>query len=441
MPSQQNIGLNAQDITVLTSAKNYRTELLSLIASAKIRIYITALYIQNDEAGREILHALYQAKQQHPVLDIKVFVDFHRAQRGLIGEKQHLGNRELYLALAKQYQQTIDIYGVPVKRKELMGVWHFKGMVFDNTVLYSGASINNIYFHQEEKYRLDRYYQIESEALSQSFCGLLDNIFVDNPLTPQLNNEKIASINELNPYLRQLKKLCKVSQFTVEPSTNEGAQPELNVTPLLGFGKRKNRLNKTISQLIQNSQSKLVMFTPYFNLPKPLLKEVTKALKRGVEVEFVIGDKKANDFYIENENDFSMIGIIPYIYETLLKRFLKRYRQYLQNGQLKLKLWQHDNNSFHLKGIVADNRWHLLTGSNLNPRAWSLDLENGLLIDDKAQLLQAKFADEYESICQHAQRIYCHSAIDEVADYPEKPQKLLKKLKMVQIDRILKRFL
>lgn len=37
------------------------------------------------------------------------------------------------------------IYGVPVKKERNLGVMHLKGFVFDNTVLYSGASINDVY--------------------------------------------------------------------------------------------------------------------------------------------------------------------------------------------------------------------------------------------------------------------------------------------------------
>ncbi len=35
--------------------------------------------------AREILEALYTAKQQRPELSITVIVDWHRAQRGRIG--------------------------------------------------------------------------------------------------------------------------------------------------------------------------------------------------------------------------------------------------------------------------------------------------------------------------------------------------------------------
>ncbi|EVU10582.1 phospholipase D family protein, partial [Vibrio parahaemolyticus V-223/04] len=59
-----------------------------------------------------------------------------------------------------------------------------------------------------------------------------------------------------------------------------------------------------------------------------------------------------------------------------------------------MHLWKHENNSFHLKGIWVDKRYMLLTGNNLNPRAWSLDLENGLLIQDDYANLTHKFEDE-----------------------------------------------
>ena len=142
----------------------------------KQRIFITALYLQDDEAGREILHALYQAKNNFPQLEINVFVDANRAQRGLIGEKSSLGNRALYMKLAQDYPQTINIYGVAVKRKEVFGVLHLKGMVFDDKLLYTGASINDIYLHQGERYRLDRYCTISSKPLTDSFCNYLTKI-------------------------------------------------------------------------------------------------------------------------------------------------------------------------------------------------------------------------------------------------------------------------
>lgn len=432
------IGMSGSDIKVIFSPKAYKQQLLWLISHAKKRIYIAALYLQDDNAGREILHAIYQAKIDNPTLDVKIFVDYHRAQRGLIGEKNGQGNRGLYLALAKQYQEVIEIYGVAVKGKELLGVLHLKGMVFDNIVLYSGASINDVYLHQETRYRLDRYYQFSAMALADSFCDYLQRTFVDSGFCPRLNIEILPSKQQQKRNIAHLKTLIKKSSFDI---TTDDVSTEIKVQPYVGCGSRNNTLNNAIRQVIQQSQDNLLIFTPYFNLPKPLAKDLVRALKRGVKVVLVIGDKTANDFYIADENEFTTIGIVPYLYEMLLLRFIKRWQRYIDSGLLEVRLWQDQDNSFHLKGLVADDRFHLLTGNNLNPRAWTLDLENGLLIDDIHGYLMPALTQEKEIIFQHTQIISHYKQMQKIKDYPEKPRKLLKKIQITQIDRILKRFL
>ncbi len=438
----KNILVKVNDIQVFSSPAQYKQQLLSLIASARTRIYITALYLQNDAAGVEILHALYQAKNNFPALDIKVFVDFHRAQRGLIGEKQSLGNRALYLELAEQYQQQIDIFGVAVKSKEVFGVLHLKGMVFDQQVFYTGASINDIYFHQQQRYRLDRYYQINSIGLSDSFCDYLMRYFVNSELAPKLNGETLPTKSQQKHIIQRLKALLRKSQYQI--SANSVAQAgynDINITPLAGCGHRRNRLNGMIQQVVQKTERELLLLTPYFNLPGPLARNINKALKRGVKVTLVIGDKTANDFYIPPTQPFSTIGLVPYLYEVLLARYLKKQQRFIDQGLLEIRLWQDGDNSFHLKGLVADQRYHLLTGSNLNPRAWSLDLENGLLLDDPQKTLMPAFEQELQIILMHTKVIKHYQEVEQIRDYPEKPRNLLKRLRMVQIDRVLKRFL
>ena len=441
----KNLVVSSDDIDIYSTPKEYKGQLLSLIASARQRIYISALYIQDDDAGREVLHALYQAKDKIPELDIKIFVDYHRGQRGLIGEKGSMGNRALYLALAEQYQQKIAIYGIAVKSKELFGVLHLKGMVFDNVLFYTGASINDIYMQQGTRYRLDRYYQINCAPLASSFCQYLTNLFVKSNLAPLLNELSLPNQAQQRRNIIALKSLLKKSAYQVE-FTDHNAESgvvtnPISIMPLIGYGRRKNQLNKVIRQTIKNTEKKLLILTPYFNLPPVLARDVIKALKRGVKITIVVGDKTANDFYIADENEFTAIGIVPYVYEILLKRFVKRYQHFIDNGLLNVYVWKNKNNSFHLKGIISDERYHLLTGSNLNPRAWSLDLENGLLLDDPLHGLMPKVSAELINIMEYAKPINHHSEIESMSDYPNKPKKLLKKIRLTQIDRILKRFL
>jgi len=441
----QEIIVDGGDVEFFTTPKEYKQQLLSLIEGARRRIFITALYLQDDEAGREILHALYQAKANFPTLEVNIFVDFNRGQRGLIGEKVSLGNRALYLKLAEEYPQTINIYGVAVKRKEVFGVLHLKGMVFDDKLFYTGASINDIYLHQGDKYRLDRYCAIQSATLADSFCHYLTDTFIDSGLAPLLNQETVPDALEQKKILAALKLRLKKSSYQVEQKQNTVQSKLVSdkalITPLVGFGRRKNKLNQATRHLVQNAKNDIVLFTPYFNLPHPLARDVIKALKRGVKITIVVGDKTANDFFIHNPEDFSTIGAIPYLYEMLLKRFVKRYQNFIDQGLLNIHLWKDNSNSFHLKGLRVDERYHLITGSNLNPRAWALDLENGLLVDDVSKQFLQKTDDELLGILVNTTKVTHFSDIESVNNYPEKPQKLLKKIRVAQIDRVLKRFL
>lgn len=430
--------VNSDAITILHTPAEYKEKLLTLIAEAKFRVYITALYLQNDEAGREITHALYQAKVANPSLDIKIFVDSHRAQRGLIGEKESLGNRAMYLEMEKEYQQSIDIHGVAVKNKELFGVLHLKGMVLDNTLFYTGASINDVYLNQGDKYRLDRYYLINSKPLANTFVGYLQHVFVNSELAPNLNKGSMPSVARQKKNINQLKHYLHKAKYQIE---EQELNDSIKIEPLVGFGKRRNLLNKKIRKVIQKSQHELTIFTPYFNLPKVVTKDLVKALRRGVNITITVGDKTANDFYIADEDKFSTIGIIPYIYEILLARFVKRWQRYIDKGQLTVRLWKHESNSYHLKGLISDRKYHLVTGSNINPRAWSLDLENGLMIEDENESLYEQVKQELNLIYQHTSVIKSANDLESVSDYPSKPKKLLKRLRLAQIDKLLKRLL
>ena len=131
------IPVMAENLEVLDSPRAYRETLLALIASARHRILLAALYLQDDDGGREVLGALYAAKAARPELEIAVFVDWHRAQRGLIGKAKSAGNAAMYREMAQRLGSGVKIYGVPVQRRELLGVMHLKGFIIDDTVLFS----------------------------------------------------------------------------------------------------------------------------------------------------------------------------------------------------------------------------------------------------------------------------------------------------------------
>ncbi|MBE0346504.1 CDP-diacylglycerol--serine O-phosphatidyltransferase [Pseudoalteromonas sp. McH1-7] len=431
-------GLSAQDCEVLTDAKQYHQTLLKLISQAKTRIYITALYLQDDEAGREVLHALHQAAQQNPALDVKVLVDFHRAQRGLIGAEKSEGNAKLYCDLKAQLGTQVEVYGVPVKAKELFGVLHLKGFVLDDTVLYSGASLNNVYLHQDDKYRLDRYFLIQHPELADSFCDFTDKVLIASDAVPRLDIRPLPTLLDIRTEQKQLMKQLKKASYDVSKATSWSG---LTVRPFLGFGRRTNKLNRLIKALFDTTEQELVLYTPYFNFPAPLLRSLRRLLKTGKKVTIVVGDKTANDFYISPDQPFNRIAALPYLYETILYKFVKSQRRYINSGLLDVYLWQDGNNSFHLKGVSRDGNTHLMSGHNLNPRAWGLDIENGILIEDPEQAILPQIELEKQAVLQHCRRLNGHEDLETIADYPAPVKKLLGQAKRVKVDFIIKRFI
>ncbi len=432
------IPVAADRIQTLTEPAKFRETLLDLITQAKERILIATLYLQDDEAGREVLRALYDAKKSRPQLTVAVFVDFHRAQRGLIGKNKSLGNSTLYRDMARRLGPGVVVYGVPVQTQEIMGVMHLKGFILDDTVLYSGASLNNVYLHRSQCYRLDRYHVIQDRHLADSLAGLLLHVVRPSPAVHPLDTDApgAASLRDrINKFRRVL---AKTHYHMAEGTIRSG---EVGITPLLGLGSRDNELNAVLLNMIRHAQDHLVLFTPYFNLPGPLRRATDLKIWEGCEVTIVLGDKVANDFYIPPEEPFKPIGVLPYLYEGNLRRFCKTHQGAIDQRLLNVHLWRHEHHTFHLKGVLVDEDYALLTGNNINPRAWRLDLENGLLIHDPHKKLQQQHQAELKRIFAHTERLEHYSSLEAVESYPAPARRLLKRLGHARMDRLVNQVL
>lgn len=436
------VSIAPECIQTLAGPKNFRETLLRLIAHAKHRIIITALYLQDDQAGREILTALHEAKKAWPKLDIVVFVDWHRAQRALIGKEKSTGNASMYQEMAKAHASGVRIYGVPVQRREFIGVMHLKGFIIDDDVLYSGASLNDVYLQKFDRYRIDRYHLIHSEKLASCMASWLFSTLFDSSAVLPLDVDDIPKTQTIINDIRILRQGLNRSCYQTSEEKNLPIKPgEIGVAPIVGLGNRGNLLNKTILELLQYAEKQIILFTPYFNLPRPVRKIINAKLKSGCRVTIVLGDKKANDFYIPPEEPFKTIGALPYIYEVNLRRFCKTRQKAIDAGLLKVHLWHHKDNTYHLKGLLIDNDYALLTGNNMNPRAWRLDLENGLVLYDPHKKLASQHKAELERILEHTQQITHYKQLEDVSCYPLKVQRLIKRLSRVRADRLINQLL
>ncbi|MDC7708738.1 CDP-diacylglycerol--serine O-phosphatidyltransferase [Vogesella indigofera] len=436
-PTGNGFAVDAANIHVLHDAKSFHQQLLLQIAQAQQRIHLCSLYLQHDEGGESILLALHQAKQQRPQLDIRVFVDFHRARRGLIGAGKQAGNAQWYQELCTRFgREQVPVYGVPVQTRELFGVLHLKGFVIDDWLIYSGASLNNVYLHVGERYRFDRYHLIQDRNLADSFSHYLCQQLLPSPGVQRLDVAGLPRPG--NDDIKSLRQ--RLAGYDYLPAPAAAGNGRISVTPLSGVGK-DNRFNQRIEQLLSSAQSRITLCTPYFNPPKSILRILQKQIRNGLQVEIIVGDKTANDFYIPPSEPFRVISALPYLYESNLRRFAKRNQNAMAQGRLQLRLWQHEHNSYHLKGIWVDKAWQLVTGNNLNPRAFRLDLENGLLLHDPTGQLRQQTAAELDNIRRHTRLLQHYRQLETLRDYPAAVKTLLSRLKRIRLDRLLNRLL
>lgn len=248
-------------------------------------------------------------------------------------------------------------------------------------------------------------------------------------------------MNDLERLILKAIKQFRISLKSAEYLfSNNATNEELAVTPLVGLGK-KNLLNKTITHLMGSTNEKLTICTPYFNLPAILVRIIHRLLREGKQVEIIISDKTANDFYIPPEEPFKIIGALPYLYEINLRRFISRLQKFIDSKQLTIRLWKDGDNTYHLKGMWVDNSWQLITGNNLNPRAWGLDLENAILIHDPKQQLQEQRLHELDCIRTHTKIVNHYRELDNIQSYPIKVKKLIRRLRRIRVDRLISRIL
>jgi len=428
--------LAPEAIQVLPDAAAYRRCLLERIAAATRRIVIIALYLQEDEAGQEVLDALYQAKAARPGLEITIVVDWFRARRGLLGGGRQPGNAAWYQAQRQLRGLDVVIHGVPVQTRELFGVLHLKGSIIDDCVIYTGASLNNVYLHRFDRYRLDRYHLFQSPALADAMVDLVRRL-LHHTATPRLDLPAPPATRSLRGDIRRLR--ARLRRMVYEVPAGEAGQG-LRVIPLLGVG-RGNPLNKALCALLAAARTQIIISTPYFNPPRVLMREIDHALDRGVRVELIVGDRTANDFYIAPGEPFSASGALPYLYEDNLRAFARRRQAALANGQLEVRIWNDPGHTFHAKGLWIDQRYSLLTGNNLNPRGFNLDLENGLLIDDPAGQWLVPRDVELTGIRRHARKIDSAAELGVKAEHPKEVRKLLRRLRYSRLEPLIKRVL
>ena len=429
------IPLEDDQIQCLKTPENYRESLLESIRNAKDRIYITSLHIENDDAGQEIIKELAEAKKRG--VDVKIFVDFYRNQRSRVGADR---NKYSAQVLKVAEDSGLEILGVPVAKSEGKGVLHTKGIIIDNVVYYSGASLNDPYLGKNDKFRLDRYWRFENTELANSMVGYLQETMEGKDEVQSLSpDEKIkANIKDKKNKVRKKLKSVQYKAEGVEIDDEDGV---MTITPIGGLGK-ENLVDKAILEILNQARpaDKLTIITPYFRPRKKVKKAINNALRRGVEVTIIVGDRKANDFYrspeeIEKMNDMDLtrkeqaklavFDALPMLYETELRRFVRKNEVFVKRGLLNIKVWENNEDTYHAKGVFLNGgETSVITGDNLIKRGL-VDAENALLMRNVTNAIQLLLQDEVSYILENTRRLESHKDLPAFSSYPKGAQSLI----------------
>lgn len=467
----QGYAVEASQIETIQAVADFKSVLLSQIKAARHRILMNCLYFENDESGQEILTALTDAVRANPQLVVDVFVDLHRAMRGRIGAEVKLTNacwyyqalHQLNQQLVQEHKLTrnpINFYGVPCNARELFGVYHIKGYVFDDTILYTGASVNNNYLGYST-YRQDRYQLISDPELAQSFYEFtMRNFAHEMPVgySPTLLNQHHArAVLHLSAHetkftskqqrldfksYRQNVLLSNSLQYRWNPQAQLGnslLNHQVAISPIYGLG-RDNLLNQCIFDAIAQAKEQIVIYTPYFNFTKRLTTKLMQRCKQGIKVTIIVSDKQANDFYTPpTSQNYTAANALPYLYEINLSKFTKKFQGLLNSGQLQIYCWSDNFNSYHCKGVIIDNQTYIFTGSNLNLRSFNVDTENALICYDPYQNLKKQFEAELEFMLANCRKLASYKDIETKAEYPQRVRKTLRNASILFLDKIAKR--
>ena len=149
------------------------------------------------------------------------------------------------------------MYGVPVKAKELFGVLHLKGFVIDDTLLYSGASLNNVYLQYSDRYRLDRYFLVSQSELCDSVVDFIESTLLSSEAVPRIDQRPLKRMADFKLEQKQLMRELKSASYKNAQEFNTHA---MGIRLFLGLGRRNNELNRLIKALFDTTEQELVLY-------------------------------------------------------------------------------------------------------------------------------------------------------------------------------------
>ncbi|XP_006816893.2 CDP-diacylglycerol--glycerol-3-phosphate 3-phosphatidyltransferase, mitochondrial-like [Saccoglossus kowalevskii] len=202
--------VNGDQVTILREPSEFYKTLKEKARHARNRIVLASLYLGTGELEQQLVDSIHEAaKNSTHSLHIQILLEYTRGSRG-----KH-NSRTMLLPLLREYGSNVnislyhspDLRGmlkrfVPARLNEAIGLHHMKIYLFDDSLIISGANLENQYFTN----RQDRYILLEDcPQVANFFTQLVSTV---SGFSFQLHEDDSVSMKEdfgIHPFTGDIK--------------------------------------------------------------------------------------------------------------------------------------------------------------------------------------------------------------------------------------------
>lgn len=341
---------------------------LRLIQSARQELLLTTFDLQDDESGRDIMAALYDAADRG--VSVKIILDgFHAFL--------HLNNNPRFNTLAAHPGIEVKLYN-PVK---FLQPWKFNYRMHDKIVisdgqryLLGGRNTRNVSLgNYQEKQDIDRDILVVSPGQTGSVLQVRDyfeSLWTLSDTKPFPGRFRQEAAQVLKDHMARLRELCPTA-FTPTDWQAETVPAAVSLlhNPINVGNKVPVLWNQTVS-LMENG-SDVIVQTPYLICNKRMYEDLTRLSRDNSPLRILLNAPECGA---------NICGVADY---------------HGQKDRLKrtgISLFERlSPRSSHTKTVLLNDRLSLVGSFNFDIRSVHLDTESMLLIDSpqlNAQLRQ-----------------------------------------------------
>lgn len=407
--------INGSKVDVLNSCTEFYESIIERIKNAQNRVILSALYFGTDNLTSNVMEAISD-RLAHSDVEVKIVSDFLRSSRNdghyskifKTANPSNSPNFQYYLFTAS----GTNIERLPASLREIYGVHHMKFMIFDDSVIITGANLSETYLSN----RHDRYYILND---CKDICDYLE-LIVDT-LSPfcykVLNNGDLESplSNISNSNMDQYVQSIKTSIETLmsrEASSSENSsiddEADTIIYPTIQYGKSNmTNINDFLAEYLEfcsKTKGLIHLTSAYINFDQKFLDKIDTFLINDSKIEMILPNPLTNSFH----NSGYIKSHVSGMYALFIKKLVEKYSL---NSKAGLYEYTFSGQSYHAKGIwftKAGENWPNFTvigSSNFNERSRVRDLELNFALHTTNQKLRKLMATEINTIKQNITQI------------------------------------